>query len=451
MPIRIVHGNGDLIGAAASGIGQGVENYQEGQRAQAEQARIEQVTATLEEQLRMDQETHAQGVAEFNKRMFSQEAMQNWQRSASQAEGPNRYAEQRDLLSKAEGLTPAQRMQGLQLIDMEEMAEAREQSAMGYRGRIGEVVRRNQDLMEMSPVMQGLMDPEVLAQTAPEELPGVLESVEQEVRLLRQQVRDDEAALQMGQRLQTLSNDPALGFGMQEQIPRIIEGMADRYPPQAMNNLLAGLNGEVPMSRLMDGGATEAATREYLLQRQREDHARSEQARADAANMALGQRGPGPESFAEAVNQARAKTREDRFARLTETAGQGDVDREDVKFVRAEAAKKLEALNEQVRQWEGRVPPNWKPKEQRADAYRTLRAYWDEIAAEPNAEDLLDVKVEALGLLADDGFKEALKVILTLPEDEFEKRMDAASEGADPREKLKRLAKFEMAKRGAGY
>ncbi len=228
----------------------------------------------------MDQEAHDQGVKLFNQRMFQQEAMQNWMQGGADLDGPGRFAEQRDALAKTAGLTPEQRMQGLQLIDMEEQAEALERSALGYRGRVGELVRRNQDLLELSPVLQGLADPAALESIAPEELPALLQSVEQEVGLLRQQMREDEAVLQMGQRLQTLSNDPALGFGMQEQIPRIIEGMADRYPPQAMNNLLAGLNGEVPMSRLMDGGATEAATRDYLQQRQREAFAQTPEGRA---------------------------------------------------------------------------------------------------------------------------------------------------------------------------
>lgn len=465
MGIRIIHGNGDLIGAAAEGIGQGVENYQAGKQKQAETARAEQVAANLAEQLRMDQETHAQGVQLFNQRMFDTEATQNWRKAASSFEGPGKYQQMRESLAQSQMSEPA-RAQALEVLDMEEMAEAREQSAMGYRGRIGELMRQNQQFAEMSPVLQGLMDPAVLQDTPPEELPALLQSVEGEVRMLRQQARDDAATFQMGERLNTLANDPNLGYAMQEQIPRIIDGMADRYPPQAMNNLLAGLTGEVPMSRLMDGGATEAATRDYLMQRAMEDP--RNKAAADAANMGLGgggQAGPSageqfgqggavpvgdPESFGrvpapaptgdEFSDQLAAKTYETRVTEGERLLEDGPTTEEEWGDTVRYAHDKLMEIDAQAKANGGLVPMAWLPKEERRDGYRKLREYGRTLAGKPNARALLAAKAQELGLLMDpEADKDFLMTIVAEPDSAFRARLSALAESVDPRPRLKEV------------
>lgn len=483
MPIRVIHGNGDLIGAAFQGVGEGFDKFSRQQNVDREledrekrtrifDERVQSEVARMADQLRMDQEVHQAKMTAFNRQMMETEAREQYLKERQQA-GPDAFDEESSILDRhyESGSMSDEDYQFARAdIESRRRQSAWDKAAAAKRAKLGDLATKYPEAVpELAAAYAE--DPTLSAYTD-EELLGVLQDSENDVALYQDRQMDLQAWTQLGAYTNTILSDPNGNFETQQMLPGFLRSIGAEDNPRAAARFVGALAGEVTISSLYDDPEAAQMANEWQWYRKQQRFAQTPegraaiqaQAAADAGNMGLGGGGVSRgtsgavdgqveefgalsppaatgDEWVDQVEAARVGSRRERAEALMR--GDGPKTDADKALVKEYATERLAAIDAAVQAAEGRIPPDWMSKDARKRKFRQLREYWPTVSSEPNARQLLAVKAEELGMLWDHQNPEeqqALARLLVIDEEGFESLMDSMAEGRDPRPQLRRFA-----------
>lgn len=310
MPIRVIHGNGDLIGAAAAGVGEGFDRFQKSQLADREMADREARTAAYEQRV-----TDAKALADARAELEIEEAEAERRREDARRQAAKGVAGARvNQLSQSSGWTKDDEAairaiyanKDLTPKEQEKLADTHFDLATQRIAEEGEQLERmkigDRLTRAMQPDASGLpLIDEDTAAAYQERLESgepswrVRADFDREVKAARMTARTNREMMQAGSVLEEAKAMPTLNSeqaGLIDDIEaKLDEG--DITPRQAMFQARAVMNGD------------EDQLREFAaLVAQQVQAQGGAQAQADAANMSLGQRGAAGEVEAPEVQKA---------------------------------------------------------------------------------------------------------------------------------------------------